>query len=62
MFAMPEANCVFPECVVARHHVGAGIFKLLTRKADNSNSGKRKISRSGQSFERKSATKKCLYL
>ena len=62
MFAMPEANFVFPECVVARHHVGAGIFKLLTRKADNSNSGKRKISRSGQNFERKSAAKKCLYL
>ena len=62
MFAMLEANCVFPECVAARHHVGAGIFKLLTRKADNFNSGKRKISRSGQNFERKSATKKCLYL
>ena len=31
---MPEANCVFPQCGVARHHVGVGIFKLPTRKAD----------------------------
>ena len=30
---MSEANCVFPQCGVARHHVGAGIFKLPTRKA-----------------------------
>ena len=25
---MPGANCVFPNCVVARHHTGVGIFKL----------------------------------
>ena len=31
LFIMPEANCAFPECG-ARHHVGVGIFKLLTRK------------------------------
>ena len=30
LFIMPEANCVFPECGVTRHHVGVGIFKLLT--------------------------------
>ena len=31
---MPGANCVFPQCGVARHHVSVGIFKLPTRKAD----------------------------
>ena len=31
---MPRANCVFPQCGVARHHVGVGIFKLPTRKGD----------------------------
>ena len=30
---MPETNCVFPQCGVARHHVGAAIFKLPTLKA-----------------------------
>ena len=27
-----EANCFFPKCGVARHHVGVSIFKLPTRK------------------------------
>ena len=31
---MPGANCVFTQCGVARHHVGVGIFKLPTQKAD----------------------------
>lgn len=31
---MLVTNCVFPQCDVARHHVGVGIFKLPTRKAD----------------------------
>ena len=31
---MPRANCVFPQWGVERHHVGVGIFKLPTRKAD----------------------------
>ena len=31
---MPGANCVFPQSDVARHHVGVGIFKLPTRKAN----------------------------
>ena len=31
---MPGTNCVFPQCGVARHHVGVGIFKVRTRKAD----------------------------
>ena len=28
---MPGANCVFPKCVVARHHTGVGILKLQAR-------------------------------
>ena len=31
LFIMPGANCIFPQCGVARYHVGAGIFKLPTR-------------------------------
>ena len=31
---MPRANCVFPQCGVARNHVGVGIFKLPSRIAD----------------------------
>ena len=31
---MAGADCVFPQFGVARHHVGAGIFKLPTRKSD----------------------------
>ena len=31
---MSRANCVFPQCGVARHHADVGIFKLRTRKAD----------------------------
>ena len=31
---MPRANCVFPQCGVARNHVGVGIFKLPSQIAD----------------------------
>ena len=31
---MPGANCVLPQCRVARHHAGVGIFKLPARKTD----------------------------
>ena len=31
---MLGANFVFTQCGIARHHLGAGIFKLPTWKAD----------------------------
>ena len=34
LFIMPQANCVFPQRDVARHHAGFGIFKLSIPKAD----------------------------
>ena len=31
---MPGANCVFPQRGEAAHHVGVGVFKRSTQKAD----------------------------
>ena len=31
---MLVTNYVFPQCDVARHHVGVGIFKLPIRETD----------------------------
>lgn len=40
---MPGANCAFPSCGVARHHVGVGIFKIPTRNDEFHNNWRKKI-------------------
>ena len=40
---MTGANCAFPNCGVARHHVGVGIFKIPTRNDEFHNNWRKEI-------------------